>query len=147
MWLFKWKWFFKYKKNHIKFPSGTKNYVKKQIISNDYKDLIIDILERGKLSEGLYERLGEDEKQHFTKIVKGAGLMEQLKVKPPKDKNMKVLAERFKVLRGQFIAGNNAPTLIEELKKIIVIFMENSILTKEDGTDLLKEVGLRSHTT
>lgn len=125
---------------NIKFPSGTKNYVKKQIISNDYKDLIMDILERGKVSDSLYDRLGEDEKQHFTKIVKGAGLMEQLKVKPPKDKNMKVLAERFKVLRGQFMAGNNAPTLIEELKKIIVIFMENSILTKEDGTDLLKEI-------
>jgi hypothetical protein len=125
---------------NIKFPSGTKNYVKKQIISNDYKDLIMDILERGKVSDGLYDRLGEDEKQHFTKIVKGAGLMEQLKVKPPKDKNMKVLAERFKILRGQFMAGNNAPTLIEELKKIIVIFMENSILTKEDGTDLLREI-------
>ena len=125
---------------NIKYPSGTKNYIKKQIISNDYKDLIMDILERGKMSDGLYERLEDDEKQHFSKIVKGAGLMEQLKVKPPKDKNMKVLAERFKILRGQFLAGNNAPTLMEELKKIIVIFMENGVLGKEDGKDLLKEV-------
>ena len=125
---------------NIKYPSGTKNYIKKQIISNDYKDLIMDILERGKMSDGLYERLEDDEKQHFSKIVKGAGLMEQLKVKPPKDKNMKVLAERFKILRGQFLAGNNAPTLMEELKKIIVIFMENGVLGKEDGKDLLKEI-------
>jgi len=125
---------------NIKYPSGTKNYIKKQIISNDYKDLIMDILERGKMSDGLYDRLEDDEKQHFSKIVKGAGLMEQLKVKPPKDKNMKVLAERFKILRGQFLAGNNAPTLMEELKKIIVIFMENGVLGKEDGKDLLKEI-------
>ena len=125
---------------NIKYPSGTKNYIKKQIISNDYKDLIMDILERGKMSDGLYDRLVDDEKQHFSKIVKGAGLMEQLKVKPPKDKNMKVLAERFKILRGQFLAGNNAPTLMEELKKIIVIFMENGVLGKEDGKDLLKEI-------
>jgi len=125
---------------NIKFPSGTKNYVKKQVVSNNYKDLIMDILERGKVSDLLYDKLEEGEMEHFNKIVKGAGLMEQLKVKPPKDSNMKVLAERFKILRGQFIAGNNAPTLIEELKKIIVVFMSKDILSKEEGKELLKEL-------
>lgn len=125
---------------NIKFPSGTKNYVKKQVVSNNYKDLIMDILERGKVSDLLYDKLEAEEMEHFNKIVKGAGLMEQLKVKPPKDSNMKVLAERFKILRGQFIAGNNAPTLIEELKKIIVVFMSKDILSKEEGKELLKEL-------
>jgi len=125
---------------NIKYPSGTKNYVKKQVISDDYKDLVMDILERGKMSDGLYDRLSNDEKVHLAKIVKGAGLMEQLKVKTPKDDKLKIAMERFKLLRGQYLAGNNAPTMLEELKTHIVVLMEKQVISREDGLELLKEI-------
>ncbi len=125
---------------NIKYPSGTKNYVKKQVISDDYKDLVMDILERGKMSDGLYDRLSNDEKVHLAKIVKGAGLMEQLKVKTPKDDKLKIAMERFKLLRGQYLAGNNAPTMLEELKTHIVVLMEKQVISRDDGLELLKEI-------
>ena len=75
-------------------------------------------------------KLVYEEKQHFNKAVKASGLMETVKLKPI-DEDKKDLVERFKVLRGQFIAGNkigkmnfNAPTLIKELRSVIFHFME-----------------------
>ena len=126
---------------NIKYPSKSKNYVPKLVVSNQYKDLMIDLLERGKYSDSLLEQLEDNEKEHFHKIVKGAGLMEQFKLKTPPNDKMKQMAERFKLLRGNFLAGNNSPTLIKELRSIVLAFMERNVISKNDGYELLKELG------
>jgi hypothetical protein len=126
---------------NIKYPSKSKNYVPKLVVSNQYKDLMIDLLERGKYSDSLLEQLEDIEKEHFHKIVKGAGLMEQFKLKTPPNDKMKQMAERFKLLRGNFLAGNNSPTLIKELRSIVLAFMERNVISKNDGYELLKELG------
>jgi len=125
---------------NIKYPSKSKNYVPKISISGHYKDLMMDLLERGKYSDTLLEKLDDDEKEHFHKIVKGAGLLEQFKLKTPTNDKMKQAKERFKVLRGNFLAGNNSPTLLKELKELIIVFMEKEVISKEDGYDLLREL-------
>jgi hypothetical protein len=100
----------------------------------------MDILERGNYTNTLLDKLGDDEREHFHKVVKGAGLMEQFKLKPQTNNKIKELGARFKVLRGQFLAGNNAPTLISELRSIVLLFIEKGVIQKQDGYDLLKEL-------
>jgi hypothetical protein len=107
----------------IKYPSRSKNVGKVKMVSPEYRELLMDMLERGVLSDRMYDKLVDDEKQHFNQAVKASGLMETIKLKPV-DEDKKDLVERFKVLRGQFIAGNNAPTLIKELRSVILHFME-----------------------
>ncbi len=89
---------------NVKYPSKSKNYVPKLVVSAYYKDLMMDLLERGKYSDTLLDKLEESEKEHFHKIVKGAGLLEQFKLKTPSNDKIKQSAERFKVLRGNFLA-------------------------------------------
>lgn len=125
---------------NIKYPSKSKNFTPKMVISQEYRDLILDILERGNYTNTLLDKLGDDEREHFHKVVKGAGLMEQFKLKPQTNNKIKELGARFKVLRGQFLAGNNAPTLISELRSIIIMFIEKGVIQKQDGYDLLKEL-------
>lgn len=125
---------------NIKYPSKSKNFTPKLVISQEYRDLIMDILERGNYTNTLLDKLGDDEREHFHKVVKGAGLMEQFKLKPQTNNKIKELGARFKVLRGQFLAGNNAPTLISELRSIVLLFIEKGIIQKQDGYDLLKEL-------
>jgi hypothetical protein len=67
--------------------------------------------------------------------------MEQFKLKTPPNDKMKQMAERFKLLRGNFLAGNNSPTLIKELRSIVLAFMERNVISKNDGYELLKELG------
>jgi hypothetical protein len=123
----------------IKYPSRSKNVGKVMVVSPEYRELLMDLLERGVLSDRMYDKLVDEEKQHFNKAVKASGLMETIKLKPI-DEDKKDLVERFKVLRGQFIAGNNAPTLIKELRSVILHFMEKGQIQKQDGYDLLKEL-------
>ena len=96
----------------IKYPSRSKNVGKVKVVSPEYRELLMDMLERGVLSDRMYDKLVDEEKQHFNQAVKASGLMETIKLKPVNE-DTKDLVERFKVLRGQFIAGNNAPTLIK----------------------------------
>jgi len=123
----------------IKYPSRSKNVGKVKVVSPEYRELLMDLLERGVLSDRMYDKLVDEEKQHFNEAVKASGLMETIKLKPINE-DTKDLVERFKVLRGQFIAGNNAPTLIKELRSVILHFMEKGQIQKQDGYDLLKEL-------
>jgi len=123
----------------IKYPSRSKNVGKVKVVSPEYRELLMDMLERGVLSDRMYDKLVDEEKQHFNEAVKASGLMETIKLKPINE-DTKDLVERFKVLRGQFIAGNNAPTLIKELRSVILHFMEKGQIQKQDGYDLLKEL-------
>jgi hypothetical protein len=93
----------------IKYPSRSKNVGKVKVVLPEYRELLMDMLERGVLSDRMYDKLMNEEKEHFNQAVKASGLMETIKLKPI-DEDKIDLVERFKVLRGQFIAGNNAPT-------------------------------------
>ena len=123
----------------IKYPSRSKNVGKVKVVSPEYRELLMDMLERGVLSDRMYDKLVNEENEHFNQAVKASGLMETIKLKPIHE-DKKDLVERFKVLRGQFIAGNNAPTLIKELRSVILHFMEKGQIQKQDGYDLLKEL-------
>ena len=123
----------------IKYPSRSKNVGKVMVVSPDYREMVMDLLERGGLSDRLYDKLSNEEKKHFNQAVKASGLMETLKLKPI-DEDKKDLVERFKVLRGEFIAGNDAPSMLKELRSLVLHFMENGQIPKTQGYDLLKEL-------
>jgi hypothetical protein len=96
----------------IKYPTRSKNLGKVKVVSPEYRELLMNMLERGVLSDRMYDELVNEEKEHFNQAVKASGLMETIKLKPINE-DKKDLVVRLKVLRGQFIAGNNAPTLIK----------------------------------
>ena len=126
-------------KMSVKYPSRSKNVGKVAVVSPDYREMIMDLLERGALSDRLYDKLSNDEKKHFNQAVKASGLIETLKLKPI-DEDKKDLVERFKVLRGEFIAGNDSPSLLKELRALVLHFMESGQIPKTQGYDLLKEL-------
>jgi len=53
-----------------------KNVGKVKVISPEYRELLMDMLERGVLSDRMYDKLVDEEKQHFNQAVKASGLME-----------------------------------------------------------------------
>jgi len=66
----------------IKYPSRSKNVGKVMVVSPEYRELLMDMLERGVLSDRMYDKLVDEEKQHFNQAVKASGLMETIKLKP-----------------------------------------------------------------
>jgi hypothetical protein len=126
---------------NFKYPSlGSIPSIKPLTISTDYKDFLIDVVNNGKINEAAYKHLPNDEIKHFEKVVVGAGLVEKFKLKLGSSEDDKKDLKRFELLRGEYVAGNNAPTMIKELRMLIVKFMNNGRIHKQEGLNLLMEL-------
>jgi len=124
-----------------------------QKISDDLKDFIVDMLQsnsacgRGggqvpykKASQKEFVRLPIHEQKLFEKIANGAGIFHKLGLKPVMDDDDKKNMDRFEVLRGEYMAGNNSHELVRELRKLVIYFMDAGRLTKSQGRELLLNI-------
>ena len=51
---------------------------KVKVVSPEYRELLMDMLERGVLSDRMYDKLVNEDKEHFNQAVKASGLMETI---------------------------------------------------------------------
>jgi hypothetical protein len=126
---------------NFKYPSlGSIPSIKPLTISDDYKDLILETLQTGKLNKKELERLPQNEIKHFEKVAVGAGLVEQLGMKIGSTEEDKADLKRFEILRGEYLAGNNNEKMIKELRLLITKFINNGRIHKNEGLNLLLEL-------
>jgi len=126
---------------NFKYPSlGSIPSIKPLSVSDDYKDLILDVLQTGKLNKKEFERLPQSEIKHFERVAVGAGLVEQLGLKLGNTEEDKADSKRFELLRGEYLAGNNNQALIKELRLLITKFINNGRIHKNEGLNLLLEL-------
>jgi hypothetical protein len=111
-----------------------------QNISEDMRDFIVDILQHKKASQKEFNRLPIHEQKLFEKFSTGAGVFHNLGLKSVIDDDDKKNMERFEVLRGEYMAGNNSHELVRELRKLVIYFMDAGRLTKSQGRDLLLNI-------
>jgi len=50
--------------------------------------------------------------------------------------------DRFALLKGEYLAGNNSVALLKELRKLVVKFMSQGKISKHDGMNLLIELSV-----
>lgn len=129
---------------NFKYPKslGTVPHLKSTPVSGEYRDFIIDVLDTGKMNEKELRRLPEHEQKHFEKVVVGCGLVETFKLNKTTSKDEKTDADRFNLLRGEYLAGNNAPTLLKELRSFILKFMDDGRIKRKEGMGLLAELAV-----
>lgn len=126
---------------NFKYPSlGSIPSIKPLTVSDDYKDLILDVLQTGKLNKKELERLPQSEIKHFERVAVGAGLVEQLGLKLGSTEEDKADSKRFELLRGEYLAGNNNQDLIKELRMLITKFINTGRIHKNEGLNLLLEL-------
>lgn len=128
---------------NVKYPSmGSIPSIKPLTISDDYKDFVLEVLDSGKMNERMLKKLPDNEIRHFEKVVSGAGLTEVLKLKRGNTTNEKKDLDRYYLLRGEIEAGNNAESVIKELRGLIVKFMNDGRVHKSEGLHLLMELSV-----
>jgi len=108
-----------------------------QTMSEDLRDFIVDVLQNKRASQKEFSRLPLSEQKLFEKMSKGAGVHHTLGLKPVKSDDDNKIEERFEVLKGEWLAGNNSHELVRELRKIVIYFMEEGRLTKSQARELL----------
>jgi len=128
---------------NVKFPSlGRIPQFKPTPISDVLKEFILDLLDSGKVSHRIYDQIPIDERQLFEKIATGAGILNALKLKRTVTTEDKDDNDRFTLLKGEYLAGNNSVALLKELRKLVVKFMSQGKISKHDGMNLLIELSV-----
>ena len=126
---------------NFKYPSlGSIPSIKPLTISDDYKEFILDTLENQKPNERIFAKLPQEEQRHFERVVSGAGLIDTFKLKRNRTEQEKKDGERFDLLRGEVMAGNNSENLLKELRGLIVRFINEGRIHQREGTNMLMEI-------
>jgi hypothetical protein len=128
---------------NVKYPSlGRIPALPPVAISDTFKEFMIDLFETGKVNKRAYEYVPVDERKLFEKIATGAGLIHKLGIKKTITDSDKEEADRFELLRGEYLAGNNAQSVIRELRRFVVKFMAEGKIRKNEGMNLLMELSI-----
>lgn len=128
---------------NFKYPSlGSIPSIKPLTISEDYKEFLIDTLENGKPNDRILSKLPTEEQKHFERVVAGAGLIDTFKLKRNVSEDDKKEANRFNLLRGEVLAGNNNEKVLKELRALIVKFINEGRIHQKEGTNMLMELSV-----
>jgi hypothetical protein len=111
-------------------------------VSDVFKEYLIDVMNGGKHNQRHYENIPVEERKIWEKIVNGAGLAEHLKIKKTISDDDNDEMERFEMLKGQYLAGNNNPSVIRELRRFVVKFLSDGRLKRNQALDLLLELSV-----
>jgi hypothetical protein len=111
-------------------------------ISENYKDLMVDLLTNNKLNHSLYKQLPLQEKKHFEKVSIGAGIFNKLGISKLHNDDDKKELERFELVRGEIEAGNDNPKLLKEMKHFVIKFLNDGKITKQTAFNLLLELSV-----
>lgn len=109
-------------------------------VSDIFRDFILDLLENGKPNSRVYSQIPNEERKFFEEMSIGAGVWNGLGLKRTTTSTDEEENKRFEILRGEYLAGNNNPKLLSELRRLVVKMMNDGRIRKRQGLDLLMEL-------
>lgn len=129
----------------VKYPSKSPHpiFTKKLKISDDFKDLLFDILHTHKINIQTQKNLSQDEADIFHKLLSSCGIDKYLKYKPV-TKDLSDYINRFNLLRGAIIAGNHSIETLNEIRDIIKLLSNPSVnkINVNDASDILDYIDI-----
>jgi hypothetical protein len=129
-------------RNHIlrvKYLASTNYYptLNGLSVSNDFVEVLEDLMENSKLNERIYNKLSIADKKLLQTLIEKAGLYNQFKLKPVHLPEEEEERKRFEIVKGEYCAGNDSDQIKAELKKFLVKFMLENRISKVEGNSLL----------
>ena len=114
----------------------------KNSISKDFVDFIENFIDTKKINERQFEKLPKEEQKIFKNLINKSGLNAKYKVNEVKDENEKKEEDRFNLVKGQYIAGNDNPKVKDELRRFIIKFMMEGKINKKEGQEILFQLSM-----
>jgi hypothetical protein len=129
---------------NLKYKSFSQTKFPKRQISDDLRDIIIDAIETKKINNKLFNALSEADKKYLLDVVTEAKLSSVFPNIFPKVVSGEGVAvnsdpfERFEILKGSLIAGNNNPEIKKEMRILVHKFMKDNLISSKDGFGILE---------
>jgi hypothetical protein len=83
-----------------------------------------------------------DERKLFEKVATGAGIFHSLKLKKTITDTDRDENDRFNLLKGEYLAGNNSQKVLQELRRLVIKFMNDGRIHKTQGMNFLMELSI-----
>jgi hypothetical protein len=127
----------------IRYYSNRVKQFPDQMISNKLKDMLFDIINIGKFSESDYSELNESEATLFDDLLSSSKLdSNEMMYKHNKyySKLVNDDINRFNIIKGEILIGNDSKELIKELRILIIRLLKYNILDKRVFHDLMLDI-------
>jgi len=110
-------------------------------ISPEFQQYLFELLTNKKSIPALHKHMSESEKNLFEKLAVMAGVFDKLNLpKMNSLENEKKEMERFDLLHGEFMAGNDNKQIVRELRKLILKFLGESRISKPTAYEYLLQL-------
>jgi len=123
----------------VKYPSGQRiSKLPTQAITKELVAVINVLMEGKQPTIRQFQVLNEAEKDKLHQIVRTTGL--GVDVPNPKEEEMDKELNRFEILKGEFIAGNDNTKLIKEFKMMLIKFGREGRIPRREVNSILEEM-------
>ena len=127
----------------VRYQSGTAVPLFKKMIpiSDAFHELLTNLFETKKLDKRLLKELDPEEQRSAEVLLVKSGVGRGFGIKEitPTDEEQKKI-KRFEIVKGSYMAGNNSPAVIHELRSLIIHFIESGHLNRKEGLRSLMEL-------
>lgn len=128
-------------KQNILSVSTPKNHIMTHLIGSEIQTLLLDYKDYGKFDLNLYHRLNKDQGLIMNDLLQRSGMDDVLHIRISEDE-MKSLLDRYELLRGQILGGQDAVEVRKELKHIVLKLVQLRKLPLRMAHDLLLDLAL-----
>jgi hypothetical protein len=126
----------KYNIINIKYPSMSPvRNIAKKTVSDDFVKIMKDLVDIGELNENRLNKLSKTEKEYFYDICKKSRVDDLIGLDVPEDEDDDW--QRFQIVKGLVIAGNDDQQLIKELRGFLIKYSNGRRIPKNEALELL----------
>lgn len=131
----------KLKENVLSISTLKKSHVKTNLVGDKVKDILLDYKDHGKFNISLYNELEKEQKLILDQLLKQSGMDDHLGIRI-KDDELPRLIDRYELLRGQVLSGNDALEIRKELRNVVLRLVKLNKLPMKQSYELLLELCL-----
>jgi hypothetical protein len=127
----------------IKYPSGAHNphFPKSIPVSDMFHELMTTLTDTQKVDKRLLNELEPAEKTLFEKFIVRSGAGRKMGISEvSKNDDEKQKEERYMIVKGSYLSGNNSPEIINELRSLILYFVETGRIDKRSALATLRSI-------
>jgi hypothetical protein len=111
-----------------------------QPVSHNLANIIRKITGGSILNFKELEGLNESERTFLHRLSKRASILDRIDIPSPKIDSTEKDIRQFEICKGEILAGNNSNELIKKFKLLILKLVNNGILPKTQGKELLYDL-------
>ena len=130
----------KLKNNRLQLRSKTDNVIaniKSKQLTPNMKVIIDKFISNQPIEFEDIEKLDDNEKDYLADIAQRCDINDRLRIPSPKLTKIQSDINKFNILRGEIIAGNDSKELVRDFKVLLLKLMNSKHISKSEGNEIM----------